>query len=649
VCNCHAPAGPSVSSRRQALEQAAAQRQQAAWEQQAAAAEQQRLAAPAPPPAAAAASSAPLTPAPEVQPAFQAAPQQVPVWADAEPAPPSRSPDGGSSAKKRVRRTDWEGRKCDWCGVTETSNWRRHPDNRDMLLCNQCGGYVRKHGKLSQERRDRVAAQQVAVAMATAAAPPPGAAPLHAANGLGGAGAAGAAFSLPNGTMPPLFQAAPVTMPPLGTLPPMPPPELHAEGMEVDEKEEGEGAAQHEAPPIENAAASECLPGGAAELAGLAPVAAQAQVQQQQRQQQAGMEAEDDAAVAALLAAAFAPWQAQLTALREQRQAAAAVAAAACAPFQAQQPAPIEVKLEPQAGGPAAPPPAAMAPKLEQLPAMAACLEAAAPAAQRRISAAAAAAAAAPTLTRTGSGSLRRAAAAGAAAAAQPQVGCGDSCLNRLSFIHCDRSTCPCGERCTNRPFVELASPAMEVFLTPDKGWGVRASAFIPRGSFVVEYAGEVIDDRECSRRAEEAKARNEPHFYMMEMAPGGWGGGQPGAAPHRWRHWQGRAAWRAIPCGHNSITTQLPSTAAALPYHHPLCRFAAAQASSSTRAARATWRACSTAAATQTARRRSGTTRATARWGGQPGWASPRALHPHAQGPCLPLRLGVAWLLHTR
>lgn len=32
----------------------------------------------------------------------------------------------------------------------------------------------------------------------------------------------------------------------------------------------------------------------------------------------------------------------------------------------------------------------------------------------------------------------------------------------------------------------------MEVYLTPDKGWGVRAAAYIPRGTFIVEYAGEV-------------------------------------------------------------------------------------------------------------------------------------------------------------
>lgn len=34
-----------------------------------------------------------------------------------------------------------------------------------------------------------------------------------------------------------------------------------------------------------------------------------------------------------------------------------------------------------------------------------------------------------------------------------------------------------------------------------------------------------MVDDKECSRRAEEAKARSEPHFYMMEMAPGEQGG----------------------------------------------------------------------------------------------------------------------------
>jgi hypothetical protein len=102
-----------------------------------------------------------------------------------------------------------------------------------------------------------------------------------------------------------------------------------------------------------------------------------------------------------------------------------------------------------------------------------------------------------------------------------PRDGCSEGCLNRLSFVHCDGATCPCADRCANRPFHLLPLPPMEVFLTSDKGWGVRAAAPIPRGTFVCEYAGEVIDDAEVARRVEDARQKREPHFYMMEMGPG--------------------------------------------------------------------------------------------------------------------------------
>lgn len=102
-----------------------------------------------------------------------------------------------------------------------------------------------------------------------------------------------------------------------------------------------------------------------------------------------------------------------------------------------------------------------------------------------------------------------------------PRDGCGEGCLNRLSFIHCDVKTCPCGERCSNRPFYQQEHPDVEVFLTTDKGWGVRAAESIPRGQFIAEYLGEVVDEIEMAARMEDARLRNEPHFYMMEMAPG--------------------------------------------------------------------------------------------------------------------------------
>jgi hypothetical protein len=107
-----------------------------------------------------------------------------------------------------------------------------------------------------------------------------------------------------------------------------------------------------------------------------------------------------------------------------------------------------------------------------------------------------------------------------AAKAAMPErTGCGENCLNRLSYIHCDTKLCPCGEQCSNRcvlssglavllprfmfacgdavasmlscrPFHALPQPKMELYLTEDKGWGVKAGEPIVRGTFIVEYAG---------------------------------------------------------------------------------------------------------------------------------------------------------------
>jgi hypothetical protein len=71
-------------------------------------------------------------------------------------------------------------------------------------------------------------------------------------------------------------------------------------------------------------------------------------------------------------------------------------------------------------------------------------------------------------------------------------TGCGENCLNRLSFIHCDPRTCPCGQLCSNKPFHLLKAPQLDVFLTENRGHGVRMMQPLRKGNFVVEYAGEV-------------------------------------------------------------------------------------------------------------------------------------------------------------
>ena len=37
--------------------------------------------------------------------------------------------------------------------------------------------------------------------------------------------------------------------------------------------------------------------------------------------------------------------------------------------------------------------------------------------------------------------------------------------------------------------------PRMEVFKTPDRGWGVRCLDDIPQGTFVAHYCGMVLSD----------------------------------------------------------------------------------------------------------------------------------------------------------
>lgn len=49
--------------------------------------------------------------------------------------------------RQRSGLSDEAARVCTNCGVTETSNWRRHPQTRDML-CNACGNYLKLHGDM---------------------------------------------------------------------------------------------------------------------------------------------------------------------------------------------------------------------------------------------------------------------------------------------------------------------------------------------------------------------------------------------------------------------------------------------------------------------------------------------------------------------
>jgi hypothetical protein len=102
-----------------------------------------------------------------------------------------------------------------------------------------------------------------------------------------------------------------------------------------------------------------------------------------------------------------------------------------------------------------------------------------------------------------------------------PSGACVDaSCLNFMSQIICDPGTCPAGETCRNVSFHRRPKRALRPFYTSDdRGWGLRTSKRIPKGEFVVEYVGEIIDKVECERRLKAVQRRGDSDYYMMEIS----------------------------------------------------------------------------------------------------------------------------------
>ncbi|CAK9144249.1 unnamed protein product [Ilex paraguariensis] len=62
------------------------------------------------------------------------------------------------------------------------------------------------------------------------------------------------------------------------------------------------------------------------------------------------------------------------------------------------------------------------------------------------------------------------------------------------SLVHECGSSCSCPPNCRNRVSQTGLKVRLEVFKTKDKGWGLRSWDPIRGGSFICEYAGEVID-----------------------------------------------------------------------------------------------------------------------------------------------------------
>lgn len=78
--------------------------------------------------------------------------------------------------------------------------------------------------------------------------------------------------------------------------------------------------------------------------------------------------------------------------------------------------------------------------------------------------------------------------------------------LSRTDSGYCSpvfecNALCSCSDACSNRVVQRGLRLSLEVYSTKNKGWGVRTLEAIPHGTFVCEYAGEVISFEEARRR----------------------------------------------------------------------------------------------------------------------------------------------------
>ncbi|KAF7813348.1 histone-lysine N-methyltransferase ASHH3 isoform X1 [Senna tora] len=79
-------------------------------------------------------------------------------------------------------------------------------------------------------------------------------------------------------------------------------------------------------------------------------------------------------------------------------------------------------------------------------------------------------------------------------------------------------SGCKCGSSCLNKPFQNRPVKKLKLVKTEKCGSGIVADEDIEQGEFVIEYVGEVIDDKTCEERLWNMKHRGETNFYLCEI-----------------------------------------------------------------------------------------------------------------------------------
>ncbi|XVF75007.1 hypothetical protein PTKIN_Ptkin13bG0154700 [Pterospermum kingtungense] len=94
---------------------------------------------------------------------------------------------------------------------------------------------------------------------------------------------------------------------------------------------------------------------------------------------------------------------------------------------------------------------------------------------------------------------------------------CGRDCHCGMLLSSCS-SGCSCGDECLNKPFQQRPIKKLKLVQTEKCGAGIVTDEDIKHGEFVIEYVGEVIDDKTCEERLWNMKHRGETNFYLCEI-----------------------------------------------------------------------------------------------------------------------------------
>ncbi|GAB2278480.1 hypothetical protein Dimus_013161 [Dionaea muscipula] len=78
---------------------------------------------------------------------------------------------------------------------------------------------------------------------------------------------------------------------------------------------------------------------------------------------------------------------------------------------------------------------------------------------------------------------------------------CNGAIVEAKSLVYECGPSCKCPSACHNRVGQHGIKFQLEIFKTESRGWGVRSLSSIPSGSFICEYIGELLEDKEAEQR----------------------------------------------------------------------------------------------------------------------------------------------------